>query len=196
MRLEKRHKLEILLANQNLFENIFYEIGHPSDNGIDMLHPKEYACCAKIVKPEETAQIEEHHKFTMYNHSKSFEHKIHEYNDENDLNLSQEDLIKLVRSYALAKQIMKENKMKTIEEFYDLIREEPENNTEAFYRFFVDLLLNDEELKYKNREIFNCLQALLDETEAYYGSIPNIKDEDEVFDFMECFKKIVKKTIK
>ncbi len=195
MRLTKEMKIEILLKNQTFFEVIYYEQGHPSE-AIDKLHPQEFKCCEHIIKPEETGMVEEHHKFTMFNHSKSFTHKIYERIADFEMDLTEQEIKNMIKAFQYSKQIMKQEKIKDIEEMYVFLKIIPEKVEESFEDLFFESLFEDEELKIYIDDITECYYELLTETKDYYGIFPKMNNEECLFDFTECFKKIVKKTFR
>lgn len=122
MRLLEIQKKEIIIENKYIIDLIYHEMGHASTNGYDLLNPKQYKCCENIVKPEETGMTNEHHKFTLYNHSKSFTHKFYEMNDEHDFNLSDQQIKNLIKCFKFLKMYMRKFNIELLDDAFEIMQ--------------------------------------------------------------------------
>ena len=122
MRLSETQKKKILIDNKYIIDLVFHEMGHASTNGDTLLTPKQYKCCEGIVKPEETGMTNEHHKFTLYNHSKSFTHKFYEINDEHEFNLSEQEIQNLIKCFKFLKTYMKKFKIESLDDAIEIMQ--------------------------------------------------------------------------
>lgn len=121
-RMNEQQKMELLLKYKNIVEIVYYDVGHASTNGLSLLEPKMYPCCESIVKPNETSQNCEHHKFTMYNHSKSYTHKFYEYMEDFEMTIPENELQDLLKCYKYLKAFMKKNNIETVEDFFEIVK--------------------------------------------------------------------------